>query len=105
MVFAVISIDDDGRPTFSPTDDKVLFEFDDGSGPDLWRIGFDAESGGTVGNLEYIEEAASFPNWRFEGREILSGVFDEDEGGVVPAHFSLGAKFPQSIQRGNSHPV
>ena len=94
--FAVISINGTslGRPTFSPTDDKVLFEFDDGSGPDLWRIGFDAEPGGTVGDFEYIEEAASFPNWRFEGREILSGVFDEDEGGVVPAHFRLSQNFP-----------
>jgi len=83
-----------GRPSFSPNDTKIVLQYDGGSGDNLWKIGYNPELNQSVGSFQAIATSTSFANWRFEGRDTPSGVFDDDEAGSVPVSFTLDQNFP-----------
>jgi len=83
-----------GRPSFSPGDERVIIEFNSGAGPNLWRSGFNPDSLKTVGVFQMVVAAASFPNWRFTGRDTPVDVTDTDNGPAIPSAFSLYQNYP-----------
>jgi hypothetical protein len=48
----------------------------------------------TVGGFQMLVAGASFPNWRFTGRDTPVDVSDTEDGPAMPSAFSLYQNYP-----------
>ncbi len=82
------------RPTFSPDDSRILVQYDGGAGLNLWRAGFNSNTLTITTDWDRIIDSASYPNWRFSGREFLTDVENPDQANAIPSAFSLYQNYP-----------
>jgi WD40 repeat protein len=82
------------RATFSPDDSRILVQYDGGAGYNLWRADFSPSTLAITSNWERIIDTASYPSWRFTGRDYLTDVEHPQEETAIPSAFSLYQNYP-----------
>lgn len=91
-----------GRPSFSPSDTRIVLQYDGGGGSNLWKISYDPGQNQPIGSFQAVTSSASFANWRFEGRDTPSGVFDDVENGAISVDFTIEQNVPNPFNAGTT---